>query len=248
MTSPDQTSNQTLRQSLITVTAAAATDLAPLWRLPTPELIQALFDVVPGVVQKWNLASASVAADWYDTLREENAIPGRFTAIIPDLGDQGGQALAGWGAEALKAPQDLSPSEMPVTQLDPVEETQYRVEGGLQKRLVNAANLTITGSSHHDPNARGWMRRTRPGACNFCLMVASRGAVYTKATATFACHEHCYCEAVPAWGGRPLPVGPYQPSDRPSTPADRARVRRWIADNLDVLGEQAKSDLAARKG
>ena len=54
------------------------------------------------------------------------------------------------------------------------------------------------------------MRRTRPGACKFCIMVASRGAVYSKASATFACHEHCYCEAVPAWGGQALPVGPYK--------------------------------------
>jgi hypothetical protein len=237
MTSPDRTSNddssEPLRESLVTVTAAATAELAPIWRLPKTELTQALFDIVPGVVQKWNLASASVAADWYDTLREKQDIPGIFTAVVPDLGDQGAQALAGWGAEALKTPaEDLLPNEMPPTQLDPVETAQYRVEGGLQKRLANAANLTVTESSRQDPQAQGWMRRTRSGACDFCKMVASRGAVYTKASATFACHEHCYCEAVPAWGGQPLPVGPYTPSDRPSTPADRARVRRWIADNL----------------
>lgn len=221
--------------------AAAMADLDPVWRLPKPDMVQALFDVVPGVVQKWNLASAAVAADWYDTLREQQEIPGVFTAVVPDLGDQGGQALAGWGAQALKTPTtaepDLSPSEMPITQLDPVESAQYRVEGGLQKRLVNAANLTVTESSRQDPRARGWMRRTRPGACDFCLMVASRGAVYTRATATFACHEHCHCEAVPAWGGKPLPVGPYKPSDRPSTPADRARVRSWIAANLQDVSQ-----------
>lgn len=234
MTSPDQTSNnQPLRQSLMTVAAAATAELAPIWRLPKTDITQALFDIVPGVVQKWNLASASVAADWYDVLRENQDIPGTFTAVVPDLGDQGSQALAGWGAEALKAPvEELSPNEMPPTQLDPVETAQYRVEGGLQKRLANSANLTVTDSSRQDPRARGWMRRTRPEACDFCKMVASRGAVYTKASATFACHEHCYCEAVPAWGGQALPVGPYKPSDRPSTPADRARVRRWIANNL----------------
>jgi hypothetical protein len=56
--------------------------------------------------------------------------------------------------------------------------------------------------------------------------------VFTKASSTFACHEHCYCEAIPAWGGQALPVGPYKPSDKPSTPQDRARVRKWITDNL----------------
>jgi hypothetical protein len=119
-----------------------------------------------------------------------------------------------------------------VQQLDPVEAARYRVDGGVQKRLVNAANLTVTESSRADPQARGYMRRTRPGACRFCLMVASRGAVFSKATATFACHEHCFCEAVPAFGGQALPVGPYKPSDRPMNAKDRARVRKWIADNL----------------
>lgn len=230
MTAPTQTSSPPLRESLVVVTAMAVQELAPVWRLPTADLGQALFDVVPGLVQRWNLAAASVAADWYDELRESQGIAGRFTAIVPDIGDQGGQALAGWGAEALKAPveQDLAQAD----HLSPVESAQNRVEGGLQKRLVNAANLTVTESSSLDPQARGYMRRTRPNACGFCRMVASRGSVYTKATATFASHEKCYCEAVPAWGGKALPVAPYKPSDRPSTPADRARVRAWIKANL----------------
>lgn len=230
MTSPTGTSSPPLRESLITVTGLAVQELAPVWRLPTTDLTQALFDVVPGVVQKWNLAAASVAADWYDEIRDREAIAGRFTAIVPDLGDQGAQALAGWGADALKAPSEQAPVNL--DQLSPVESAQYRVEGGLQKRLVNAANLTVTESAKADPKARGYMRRTRPGACRFCLMVASRGAVYTKSSATFACHEHCHCEAVPAWGGKALPVGPYKPSDRPMNAADRARVRAWIRANL----------------
>ncbi|WP_104150972.1 VG15 protein [Mycobacterium intracellulare] len=230
MTSPTQTRSQPLRESLVTVTGLAVQDLAPIWRLPTADITQALFDIVPGIVQKWNLAAASVAADWYDHLRETDAVAGHFTAIVPDIGDQGAQALAGWGAEAFKAPVEHEPVEL--DQLSPVESARNRVEGGLQKRLVNAANLTVTESSKADPQARGYMRRTRPGACKFCLMVASRGAVYTKATATFACHEHCHCEAVPAWGGKALPVRPYKPSDRPMTAKDRARVRQWIKANL----------------
>lgn len=236
MTAPTQTSSPPpLRESLLVVAELAVQDLAPVWRLPTPDIGQALFDVVPGVVQKWNLAAASIAADWYDELRDREAVAGHFTAIVPDLRDQGAHALAGWGAEALQEPtiQRVEPPQ-PVKpdRLSPVESAQDRVEGGLQKRLVNAANLTVTESSNADPQARGYMRRTRVEACKFCIMVASRGAVYTKSSATFACHERCYCEAVPAWGGKALPVGPYKPSDRPSTPADRERVRRWIRENL----------------
>lgn len=223
MTSPAKTPPP-LNSSLAVVTAAAIQELDPLWVLKPAELRPALFDVLPALVDKWGMAAASVAADWYDELRDAAAVAGRFTAIVPPLDNLGAEALAGWGTDALKAE--------PVTLDSPTVTAQSRVEGGLQKRLVNAANLTVTESTVQDPAARGYMRRTRPQACKFCLMVASRGGVYTKASATFACHERCYCEAVPAWGGQAMPVSPYKPSARPQTAADKARVRKWIKDNL----------------
>jgi hypothetical protein len=218
MTAPTQL--PPLSSVLQTLSAAGLADLEQLWGLSPKELAVALFDLLPGLVDTWGEASAAAAADWYDELRDTQDIPGRFSAIVEPLGDLGASALAGWAAEPLKLPEpDLLSA-------------RSRLEDGFQKRLVNSANLTVTGSAAEDPNARGYMRQTRPGACKFCIMVASRPAVYTKASATFACHGHCYCEAVPAWGGKALPVKPYKPSDRPSTPEDRARVRKWIADNL----------------
>lgn len=199
--------------------------------------------VLPPLVDKWGVASASVAADWYDQLRATSDVAGTFEAIVPPM-DLGAEALAGWAAEPLTAllPQrppptpalELLPGEAPT--LDPLGQAQYRAEGGLQKRVVNAANLVVTTSADQDPQATGYMRRvtnrSKTGPCKFCLMLASRGAVYTKASATFAAHEHCYCEAVPAWGGQPLPVKPYARSARPMSATDRARVRAWIAKNL----------------
>lgn len=218
MTAP--TTLPPLNRVLQTLSAAALADLQQLWGLSPAELAVALFDLLPGLVDTWGEASAAAAADWYDELRDTADVSGRFTAIVEPLGDLGANALAGWAAEPLNLPEpDLLSAKS-------------RVEDGFQKRLVNSANLTVTGSAAEDPQARGYMRRTRPGACKFCVMVASRPAVYTKKSATFACHGHCYCEAVPAWGGKALPVGPYKRSDRPSTPEDRARVRKWIADNL----------------
>lgn len=219
MTAPTQA---TLSRALESVSAAALTELDPLWGLRPADLAAALFDVLPGTVDEWALASASVAADWYDELRDTENIDGRFTAIVEDMTDLGAEELAGWGSQVLLQPEpDISAA-------------RYRVEGGLQKRIVNAANRTITHSAAEDPKAKGYMRRTRAGACDFCRMVASRGGVFTEKSVRFACHEHCYCEAVPAWGGRARPVRPYKRSDRPSKPEDRARVRKWIADNLQT--------------
>lgn len=230
MATSQDSSPPPLNTALLSIAASAADELDPIWQLEPKRIIPALFEAIPPLVDRWGVASASAAADWYDELRATEAIPGRFTAIVPRLDNLGAQALAGWGAEPLKAPAELAPVEL--DKPNPVDTARYRVEGGLQKRIVNAANLTVTESANQDPQARGWMRHTRPNACGFCKMVASRGAVYRKATATFACHESCYCTASPAWGGKPLPVGPYKPSDKPSTAADRARVRRWIKDNI----------------
>lgn len=218
MTAP--TTALRLSSALQVVSAAALDDLEVLWRLPPAQLSVALMDVLPSLIETWALASAATAADWYDELRDAEGIGGRFSAIIDDLDDLGGEALAGWANEALAQPEpDLVSA-------------RYRAEGGVQKRIANAGNRTVTRSAADDPNARGYMRRTRGGACKFCIMVASRGGVYTKTSSRFACHEHCFCEAVPAWGGRPRPVGPYKPSDRPNNAEERARVHAWIAANL----------------
>ncbi|BCI54948.1 hypothetical protein NIIDNTM18_42260 [Mycolicibacterium litorale] len=218
MTAPAPT--LTLSSGLQEVTTLALAELAELWEQPAEILTVALTEVLPAAVDTYATATASFAADLYDLLRDTNEVPGNFRAIIPEM-DLGANALVGWASEPLRRPEP------------DVEAARSRAEGGLQKRMANAANLTTTTSAAEDPQARGWMRRTRPGACDFCRMVASRGGVFTKASATFACHENCYCEAVPAWGGKALPVGPYKPSDRPQTDADRARVRRWIKENLE---------------
>lgn len=235
MTSPIQETDAPppLKSSLFVVTNAARKELDPLWSISLADIPDALFSLLPALVDKYGLASASAAATWYDQLRESEGIKGLFQAVIPPLDDLNPEALAGWGGQPLK---EILETDQPIVssgEPDALEATRYRVESGLQKRIVNAANVTVSKSAADDPQARGYMRRTRPGACHFCVMVASRGAVYTKASATFACHENCYCECVPAWGGLARPVDPYKPSDKPSTQADRDRVRRWIVQNME---------------
>ena len=189
-----------------------------------------MWEVIPGTVDQWALASSAVAADWYDAERDQANIDGTFRAIVEPLADLGTSALVGWATEPLRqAVPDLAA-------------VKYRTVSGVQKRVTNSANYTITGSSKADPQARGWMRKTSAGACNFCKMVASRGAVFSEKTVRFACHDECTCRAVPAWSGRELPVKPYEPSLRYEGMTDaeaakeRAKLNRsanaWIKANL----------------
>jgi hypothetical protein len=207
-----------LRRAVNDLSTLAAGDLRALWRQVSTadEARDALSDVLPLLVNTYGSAAATVAADWYDDLRDELNISQRFFAITADFDDQGADVLARWGVSPLF---DAEPDW---------ERTRTLIEGGLQRRIANAARETVRISSLEDPQAQGW-QRAGGGGCAFCTMLIGRGAVYSEHSADFASHDHCRCHAVPAFKGRPRPVKPYTPSERDVSDADRARVREYLA-------------------
>lgn len=209
-----------LRDALDGLSTLASSDLRRLWReVTSAELArQALEDILPTLVTTYGLAAATVAADWYDELRDELNIDRRFSAIAADLGSLGTDELAGYAVS-------------PLFQSSPDwQSARTLAEGGLQRRIANAARETVRVSSIEDPQARGW-QRSASGGCAFCTMLASRGAVYSETTVDFSAHDHCRCIAVPAFTGEPRPVQSYTPSDRNITDRDRARVRAYLAEH-----------------
>jgi hypothetical protein len=173
-----------LRRDVALLAGQARTDLAVLFRqIERPDQAEsALRDLLPGLIDAYGAAAATVAADWYDDLRDEREARGRFTAIPAEVPETGAQALVGW---ALAEAQDVSG-------------LRGLVEGGTQRRIANFSRLTVTGSSIADQAARGW-KRVGAGGCDFCRMLIGRGAVYTEASADFASHDHCNCAAAPEW-------------------------------------------------
>ena len=208
---------QTLRRETAGLVGHASRDLAKLWRLVAEGASAdvALRDLLPAIITTYGQAGATMAADWYDDLREKAGVKGRFTAIPAQAGDRGAQALIGWALSEARDDQTL----------------QALILGGTQRRIADHVRFTIAESAVADPQARGW-QRVGSGECHFCDMLIGRGAVYSEATADFASHDHCQCSAVPAFDGQPKPVRPYTPSERNITDADRTRVREWIASNL----------------
>jgi hypothetical protein len=84
------------------------------------------------------------------------------------------------------------------------------MQQGAALRTMGAYNDTMQGNSLRDALSVGWIRVAEPGACAFCLMLASRGAygiLYrTKQTANFRAHTRgkrgggeCRCHALAAW-------------------------------------------------
>ena len=214
-----------LADRVAAVTAMALTDMAPVWELASPQdAAEALMDLLPPFIEAWSSAAAALAADWYDDCREELNIGGVFTAIVPEPGDLGAEALAGWAGTALQGSE-------PDWGL-----ARSRTEGGAQRRIANSARGAVMTSSVADPKARGWKRLVKPGACGFCRMLALRGYKYKSAdSATFGAHDHCDCSAVPGWsGGAAIGVRDFTPSEKDITPEQRQATYEWIKENLPI--------------
>lgn len=207
-----------LRLALDDLTRIAAGDLRALWA-EVADAIRArevLAELLPLLVNTYGTAAATLAADWYDEARAEVGATQRFRAIPAAPTTETTDALARFAVGPLFAAEP------------DWRRARVLVEGGLQRRVANAARDTVTTSSVRDPAAKGW-QRSASGGCAFCQMLAGRGAVYSQATVDFASHDDCRCVAVPAFEGQPVPVQAYTPSSRTVTDADRARVREYLA-------------------
>lgn len=198
--------------------------------LSRPEAVRdALLEFVPVLVQTYGEQSASMAADWYDDVRAAERVPGRFRASMrpsPYLDATEGTVRRAAGALFTDNPVGALTSLAAVT----------------PKYALAAGRETITRSSDRDPQAAGWKRVTRSGACEFCRLLAGReGAVYSKASVHFASHNDCNCAAVPEWdpNAPEVDVDVYKASERTTrmTPEQReahnARIRQAIDEYVN---------------
>lgn len=204
------------------LTRLAKIDLDVLWRQVNDAVIarELLSDILPELANVYGSAAGTLAADWYDDVRLESEVAGRFSAVVADLPPRAQtDALAGWSVS------DLFSDE------PNYQRSLVKAQGGLQRLIADVGRGTVMGSSIGDPMATGWQRVTDGNACGFCRMLASRGAVYSESSVTFGAHDDCGCSAAPAFDGLPVPVQPYTPSERVVTDADRARTRAWMAGN-----------------
>jgi len=209
------------RADLKQLVVLANRDLEVYWRqFDSADVARdGLRDILPELVRLYGAAAATLAADWYEDLRDEVGVPGSFTAIPAELPDTSRtDALARWAVGALYA---TTPD---------FQRALTAASGGLQRVIADADRQTVMLTSVEDPGAKGWQREGA-GGCAFCQMLIGRGAVYSEASADFGSHDHCNCTAVPAFDGEPKPVREYTPTDRNITDADRARVRDWLSDH-----------------
>lgn len=170
---------------------------------------------VRAIIQRYGQASAAAALTYYQSERRAASVPGRPSLkLAPSPADSAIESAISWATTDLYGP---------VTNWSPPAALQ-RLDEAVTQLVLNQGRATIIGAVQQDKYARAWARVTEPGACSFCLMLASRGAVYTdqrsagkgsndlirkngKAFAAnnmtpsaFKVHDHCRCHVEPVFG------------------------------------------------
>lgn len=212
---------EAFRRAIRDLMILAESDIRDLWRLVQDAGPDALYELLPDVVDTYGSAAQSLAADYYENVREIAEAPGAFTPIVEAPASTGTGALIGWATAEANTPESF----------------QELILGGVQRRIVNQSRDVVTRSSIGDPRARGWMR-IGSAKCDMCTVLIGRGAVYTERSVDFKTHDKCGCNAAPAFNREQVRAitKEFVPSARrrseETKAADNERLREWIAANL----------------
>ena len=183
--------------------------LRKLWPTLSPTELQQTFPHflrgVTALVARFQEASISLSADHYEAMRDAAGVPGRFSPpIIDPWAEEQIQAYIAKASEELL--NGLLVDEIYLA--DITAEIQAEVDAASQLLVMNAGRNELIAAIEADREAKGWARVTKPGACAFCLMLATRGAVYkSEKTASFRAHVpkngrggFCQCTVQPLFG------------------------------------------------
>jgi len=170
-------------------------DLTSFWAAlniqGSPILVRdALLDFFPELIAAYGDGAALLAADFYDELRDVPPSAARFSATLATPPDSAqAKAAARWGLGPLFTA-DPDPAQ-----------TLLNLALVTNRLVLQSGRDTISRSAFSDPVRTGYARvPTGTHTCRFCVMLASRGAVYADAAAAGEgnkYHGECDCVPVP---------------------------------------------------
>lgn len=219
------------------VTTAAMADtraVAAAAQTPT-DIRAALFAAVPLIVSDYIDGAAELALGWFEEIREAASPPSRFIPSPRTIVNE--DAIASSVAYATRPLYDLEQDLARMTEellAKATEDSLALLDGIVQKDVASGFRDTIVGNTVEDPDAAGWQRFAKPGACKFCVMLAGKGAVYTEATVDFAAHTDCHCVAGPSYDpdAPKASVIQYVASRKNRTEAQRKALRVYLNRNF----------------
>ncbi|WP_329472753.1 hypothetical protein OIE75_29835 [Streptomyces sp. NBC_01723] len=206
-------------------------------RTSVPDWIAAM----QAVIDQYARTSAALGAEFYDAQRDAAGVSGVFTVPVADPPSVGKtEASLRW---ATKDVWDRDPDEATAAQSQPLavrlEQAAKKAEAVAQKLVADTGRSTVTGAVREDAQATAWARTAALGACAFCKLIASRGAVFKQGTARFEAHDGCHCGAVPIFRGQRFEPSPqaaewarlYQEYAAGHSGSQLARFRRALAEH-----------------
>lgn len=103
------------------------------------------------------------------------------------MGFEQASASFGWAMRKVQATADTTEKAVEL------QLAQMKLDGILSRLVTKPGTDTVVWNVLRDGTA--FARVPEPGACSFCLMLASRGAVYTRETVgrVNRFHDHCRC-------------------------------------------------------
>lgn len=166
--------------------------------------------VVEAIVRRYGQASAAAALDFYQRERISAGVPGRpvLRTVDPVASDAIESAIR-WATSDLWG---AKPANLPPGAPAPVQVAQDRLDAAAEQLVLQHGRQQVMSAAQQDREAKGWARVPEPGACSFCLMLATRGAVYKSQAAMkrtsarfegggydFKVHDHCRCHVEPVF-------------------------------------------------
>lgn len=210
-----------LRDRQSTLTRLLLRDLRGLRRLIDPERLQDSVPVwmtaVRALVDRYGAAASSVASESYSRERDAAHARGRFDPRPSEPPpDEQVEASLRWAVKDLWRETD-EPFDVRLDQ------AQVRAEAAVQKLVADQGRATMRQAVERDREAVGYARAAALGACSFCKLMASRGAVYKNArtagrdaNARFSgdasvvkFHDHCHCAIIPVFRGQQFELSPH---------------------------------------
>lgn len=168
--------------------------------LTQPERFAEWAQAILDIISLGGRSAAAMAVQSYLDEREAAGLSSRYTPKATGFVDME-QAIASlqWAAGVLEVP-------------DAEATPRSRAEGFVNRYVLQPARETTIVAATEDPVATRVARVPRPGACEWCLLMASRGAVYhdeqtagRAANAKFVgegehkYHDHCHCTTRVVW-------------------------------------------------
>lgn len=155
---------------------------------------------VASAVHRYGQAAATAALRFYMQQRLAAGVTGRIPTLrvaapspLPQIG-----SAVDWATAPLWGESDVATA-------------QARMDAAVERLVLNTGRDTIIDAVRQDREAKAWARVPESGACSFCALLATRGAVYKHDTVSFRAHDHCRCHVEPVFNK-------YEPS---------AQIRQW---------------------